>query len=215
MPRIARIVAPGIPHHVVQRGVRRMKVFFSELDKADYLKILKYQAGRFGLDIWAYCLMDNHVHLIVVPKTSDSLAKAIGQTHLRYTRMVNSREGWTGYLWEGRFKSYVLDESHLYAAVRYVEQNPLKAGLVEKAEDYPWSSARAHVHKTLDLILSDCFLMSEIVNWDSFLQIGSDEESKLFKRHLRTGRPLGEPGFVNRVEALCGRILPIGDTSLK
>lgn len=210
MPRIARVVAPGIPHHVVQRGVRRMQVFFRESDKADYLRILKYQAQRFGVEIWAYCLMSNHVHMIVVPNASDSLAKAIGQTHQQYTRMVNSREGWTGYLWEGRFRSYVLDESYLYAAVRYVEQNPVKAGLVERAEDYPWSSARAHAHKMLNPVLSDFFQTAEISNWSEFLQITSDDQDQAFKRHLQTGRPLGDGGFVNRLEATLRRMLRKG-----
>jgi putative transposase len=205
MPRIARVVAPGIPHHVVQRGVRRMQVFIRESDKADYLQILKYQSQRFGVDIWAYCLMDNHVHMVAVPSTSDSLAKAIGQTHLHYTRMVNLREGWNGYLWEGRFKSYVLDESYLYAAVRYVEQNPVKAGIAGKAEDYPWSSARSHAYKVPNPVLSDCFLISEISNWSEFLQMPS--ESQEFEQHLKTGRPLGDDVFVNRLEMSLGRIL--------
>jgi putative transposase len=207
MARIARVVAPGIPHHVVQRGVRRMQVFIRESDKTDYLKILKYQSQRFGVDIWAYCLMDNHVHIIAVPKTSDSLAKAIGQTHNFYTRMVNFREGWKGYLWEGRFKSYVLDESYLYAALRYVEQNPVKAGIVGKAEDYPWSSARTHVNKTPDPILSDFFLGVEIPNWSEFLRGSSDGQEQVFERHLQTGRPLGDDGFVDRLEVSLGRIL--------
>ena len=207
MARMARVVAPGVPHHVVQRGVRRMQVFFRESDKTDYLRILKYQLQRFGVDVWAYCLMGNHVHMIAVPRTHDGLAKAFGQTHTRYTRMVNLREGWTGYLWEGRFRSYVLDESYLYAAVRYVEQNPVKAGLVEKAEDYPWSSARSHVDKTPDPVLSDFFLISEIPNWSDFLQVSSDGQSWELEQHLKTGRPLGNDEFVNRLEMSLGRIL--------
>ena len=207
MPRIARVVAPGIPHHVVQRGVRRMQVFIRESDKADYLRILKYQSCRFGVDIWAYCLMDNHVHMIAVPNSSDGLAKAIGQTHLHYTRMVNFREGWKGYLWEGRFKSYVLDESYLYAAVRYVEQNPVKAGIVEKAEYYTWSSARSHTYKAPNPVLSDCFLTSEISDWSEFLQVTSESQNRELEHHLKTGRPLGDDEFVNRLEMSLGRIL--------
>ena len=169
MARTARVVVPGSPHHIVQRGARLMKVFFSEADKNNYLKILNNQALRFGLKIWAYCLMDNHVHLVAVPEVENSLAQTMCQTHSRYTREINFREGWRGHLWQGRFFSSLLDESYLYAAVRYVEQNPVKAGLVQKAEDYHWSSARSRVYKTSDPVLSDFFLTEQIEDWSIFL----------------------------------------------
>lgn len=204
MARMARVVVPGIPHHVVQRGVRRMKTFFSDADKKQYLWILQNQSRRFGLQIWAYCLMDNHVHLIAVPKTQESLAKAIGETHKRYTLNINARENWKGYLWQGRFQSYVMDESYLYAAIRYVEQNPVKAGIVQKAEQYPWSSASSHVYKVHNPLLSDFFLTSQIKDWSEFLEIsrGPNED---FERHLRTGRPLGDEKFLYHLENSLGR----------
>jgi len=135
MARVARIVAEGMPHYIIQRGNRRQQVFFSDDDKKTYMEMLYEQKLKYKVEVWAYCLMDNHVHLIVVPEDAEGLSKAIGETHKNYTRMINFREGWRGYLWEGRFKSFVLDESYLYAAVRYVERNPVRAKIVKKAED--------------------------------------------------------------------------------
>ena len=206
MARIARVVVPGVPHHVVQRGVRKMNVFFGHKDKVLYLNILRYQALRFGLQIWSYCLMDNHVHLVVVPETKESLAQAIGQTHRYYTCHINLREGWKGYLWQGRFYSYPLDEAYLYAAVRYVERNPVTAGIVKSAEDYSWSSAPAHTRNLYDPVLSDFFLTSQISNWSKFLK-GESPVNKKIERHLQTGRPLGDEDFVSRLEMSLGRIL--------
>ncbi len=192
MSRIARIVIPGYPHHVIQRGNRRQIVFFSEQDKRAYIKLLHQETVKCGIEIWAYCLMDNHVHLIVVPEREDSLAPGIGETHRKYTRMINFREGWRGYLWQGRFLSYPLDKRYLYSAVRYVERNPVRAGLVKNAEDYRWSSARTHVYHEHDILLSDSFLSSEIKDWALYL---SEYEDPLltdtFRKHASTGRPLG------------------------
>ena len=119
MARIARIVIPGVPHHIIQRGNRRQDVFFCDEDRKRYLAILLEESGKAGLTYWAYCLMNNHVHLIAVPKDEKGLAKGIGETHRKYTKYINTREKWRGYLWQGRFMSCPLDEKHLYAAVRY------------------------------------------------------------------------------------------------
>lgn len=208
MARIARIVIPNMPHHVTQRGNRSQEVFFSNKDKEYSLELLRKFSREAGLTFWAYCLMDNHVHLIAVPEKEESLAKGIGDTHKYYTRMINFRENWRGYLWQGRFSSFPLDEKYLYAAVRYVERNPVRVGLVKRAEDYPFSSARAHIHKTKDKVLSDNFMLSEIKNWASFLAKEDDErERRLFQRHSRIGRPLGQEGFIEKLEELTGRIL--------
>lgn len=145
MVRIARVVAPGIPHHITQRGNRRQATFFEVDDYRAYLALMGEWCRRCRVDVWAHCLMPNHVHLIAVPSTEDGFRRAIGEAHRRYTRRVNFREGWRGHLWQGRFASYPLDEAHLVAAARYVEQNPVKAGLAERAWGYPWSSAAAHV----------------------------------------------------------------------
>jgi putative transposase len=207
MPRIARLVVPGMPHHIIQRGNRRQKVFFKDEDKKIYLEILKVQCLRFGVVIWSYCLMDNHVHFVAVPEDKESLGRAFGQTHRHYTRMINFREGWRGYLWQGRFLSYVLDQDYLYAAVRYIETNPIKAAIVAKAEDYPWSSAKARVLKLKDDLLSDFFLLEEIKDWSSYLASINEKETKLFESRLSSGKPLGSEEFIRKLEQLTGRIV--------
>ena len=211
MARLPRLTIPGIPYHVTQRGNRRQLVFFEEADRRRYLLLLAEQARRYGLEIWAYCLMDNHVHLIVLPRRTESLTRAIGETHRRYTRMVNFREGWRGYLWQGRFGSVAMDETHLIAAVRYVERNPVAAGLVGRAEDYPWSSARAHVLGTPDPVLTSHFLKERITDWSSFLKSAEDDVlGCVLLKHGSVGRPLGNTDFLKQMEQLCGRRLRRG-----
>jgi len=205
---MARIVVPNIPHHITQRGNRSQKVFFGDKDKLCYIKLLHEHAQKAGLAFWAYCLMDNHVHLIAIPEQADSLAKGIGDTHKHYTRMINFRENWRGYLWQGRFSSFPLDEKYLYAAVRYVERNPVRAGIVKRAEDYEFSSAKAHIYKEKDILLEDNFMTGEIKDWKTYLTEGDDEQDrKLFHKHARVGRPLGEEKFIKKLEGITGRIL--------
>lgn len=208
MARTARVVIPDYPHHIIQRGNRRQKVFFSDEDKKAYIDLLRKCATKAGISFWAYCIMDNHVHLIAVPENEDSLAEGMGETHKNYTRMINFRQGWRGYLWQGRFISYPLDEQYLYAAVRYVERNPVRAGLVKKAEDYPFSSAKAHALKQEDILLSDNFMLSEIEDWSLYLA-QEDESShvNLFKQCAHTGRPLGDEKFIIKLEELTGKTL--------
>lgn len=141
MARIARVIAPGMPHHITQRGNRRQQTFFSDDDYHAYISLMAEWCDKYGVDIWSYCLMPNHVHLIAVPGEKDSLTKAIGEAHRRYTRRINFREGWRGHLWQGRFASYLLDEPYLLACARYIEMNPVRAGLVENPMDWRWSSA--------------------------------------------------------------------------
>ena len=125
MARLARVVVPGYPHHVTQRGNRRLPTFFSPEDYRAYVEFLAKHAAAEGLAIWAWCLMPNHVHLIAVPETEEALAGAIGEAHRQYTRRINFREGWRGHLWQERFFSCVLDGPHALAAARYVERNPV------------------------------------------------------------------------------------------
>ena len=142
MGRIARVVAPGMPHHVTQRGNRRMQTFLREADYGVYLELMAAWCAAHQVTIWAYCLMPNHVHVVAVPQTIEGLGRAVGEAHRRYTRHINFREGWRGYLWQGRFASFVMDEDHLLRAMRYVELNPVRAGLVSAPDRWPWSSAR-------------------------------------------------------------------------
>lgn len=210
MARLARIVIPNIPHHVIQRGNRNQNVFFSDDDKIFYLELLKNFGSKAGLTFWSYCLMDNHVHFIVVPESHQSLSEGFGELHRRYTRRVNFRENWRGYLWHGRFKSFPLDERHLYAAVRYVEQNPVRAGIVSKAEHYRFSSAASHVFRTKDPVCADFFLLKEIQDWSDYLTTPlSQKELRLFRRHGSTGRPLGNADFIAQLEQITGRHLSI------
>src|SRR4051794_17546370 len=150
MPRAARVVVPGFPHHVTQRGNRRQRTFFREEDYAHYLRLLRFWCAQAGTEVWAWCLMPNHVHLVLVPARKDGLAAALAPVHRRYTWTVNQREGWRGFLWQGRFASSPMDEAHLHACLRYVELNPVRAGLVERAEHWRWSSARAHLGLAAD-----------------------------------------------------------------
>ena len=203
--RQARLVAGGTPHHVIQKGNRRQKVFFEKKDREHYLLLLEEKARKYKVEVWAYCLMDNHVHLVVVPGEEKALALAIGETHKEYTRMVNFRERWRGYLWEGRFKSFIVDEKYLYAAVRYVERNPVRARIVQMAEDYQWSSARMHVEKRLNSLLSSFYLLDEIENWSWYLKDEDREEDlRLFRRHGESGRPLGDPGRLMKLAVKYG-----------
>ena len=169
MARMARVVIPDIPHHIIQRGNRRQQVFFSNDDRKACLDYLCLHAKLAGISIWAYCLMDNHVHLIAVPREKTSFADGFSESQKRYSRRVNFRENWRGHLWEGRFKSYPLNEIHLYAAIRYVERNPVRAKIVKQAWEYPWSSANAHVSKEKDRILDNCFISEEIKDWADYI----------------------------------------------
>ncbi|MFW6128898.1 MAG: transposase [Candidatus Aminicenantaceae bacterium] len=206
MSRIARVVIPGCPHHIIQRGNRKQIVFFNNEDKKLYIQILRKQAKQSGISFWAYCLMDNHVHLIAVPKYEESLARGIGEAHRRYSSLINIRNNWTGYLWQGRFLSYPLDGKYLIAAVRYVERNPVRACLVKNAEDYSWSSAKSHVFRTEDSLLTDNYLLHEFPDWASFLKEAENEQDQiLIRKHGRTGRPLGDDRFIQLLEEKTGR----------
>jgi len=208
MARLARVVAPGLPHHVTQRGNRRQQTFFMDADYSAYKGLMAEWCGRYGVKVWAYCLMPNHVHLIVVPQSEEGLRRAIGEAHRRYTHQVNFREGWRGHLWQGRFASFPLDERRLLAATRYVELNPVRAGMVKDPGAYPWSSAAAHISGRSNDLVEVKPLLEMVGNWRDFLQGGvSEEEIKRIRRHERTGRPLGNDGFVEKLEEGLGRVL--------
>jgi putative transposase len=205
------VVVPGVPHHVTQRGNRRQRTFFNDGDYIAYLALMSEWCAKREVEIWSYCLMPNHVHLIAVPAAADALATAIGEAHRRYTLRVNEREGWRGYLWQGRFASFPMDEAHLLAAARYVELNPVRAGLVERPEDYLWSSARAHLGGRDDILVRATPLLRRRPDWNALLRSGMpQEELERIRKHGSTGRPLGHPPFVAQVEAEVGRSLAAG-----
>ena len=203
MARIARVIAPGFPHHIIQRGNRRQKVFFNEDDYNEYLTLLNGYSHRFKTDVLTYCLMPNHIHLIVTPHEDGNLVKAIGETHCNYTRFINFREKWRGYLWQGRFSSYVLDERYLLAATRYILLNPVKARIAKKPWDYEWSSAKHHMRLNNSSLVKDSLLQGLIGDWKDFLATAPDNNDiKLFQLHERTGRPLGDNTFIEKLESL-------------
>jgi putative transposase len=208
MARLARVVVPGLPHHVTQRGNRRQQVFFRDEDYAAYRALLAEGCRAAGVAVWAYCLMPSHVHLILVPSDEDGLRAALGETHRRYTRAVNQREGWRGYLWQGRFASFPMDEPHLLASARYIELNPVRAKLVKRAAQWRWSSAPAHLGGKDDGLVSVRPLLEAAGEWSAFLGQGlAESDCKTIRAAERTGRPLGSPGFVARLERRLGRVL--------
>lgn len=204
--RIARAVVAGLPHHVTQRGNRRERVFFSDDDYALYRDLLGERCGKLGVAVWGWCLMPNHVHLILVPRGADGLARAVGETHRRYTSFVNARARQTGHLFQARFASVVLDENHLLAALRYVTLNPVRAGLVARPEDWPWSSARAHLGQGGDGLTVTEPVLSRLPDFASLIAepVAAGAFDAL-RRGESSGRPLGDAAFVSGLEQRLGR----------
>ena len=208
MPRSARIVIPGLPYHITQRGNNRQMIFRDDDDLRLYLALLGKYALLHKLSILGYCLMDNHIHAIALPREQDSLAKGIGQAHAKYAQLFNERHEQTGHLLQGRFYSCPLDGAHFVTAMRYIERNPVRAGLVEWAWEYPWSSAKAHVglcehHDLLDL--EDWRGRWTADAWREQLLIAEDEQS-LRQIRVRTisGRPLGDRLFNQKIQKILG-----------
>jgi putative transposase len=208
MARLARVVVPDVPHHVTQRGNRRQPTFLRDEDYGLYRDLIAESCRAAGVEVWAYCLMPNHVHLILTPRDRDGLRAALGDAHRRYSRHVNLREGWRGYLWQGRFASMAMDEPHLMACARYVEMNPVRAGLTVAARDWPWSSAKAHLAGRGDGLVDVRPLLERAPDWQALLDSAlSQADYEAIRRGERTGRPLGAADFVERLEARLGRAL--------
>ncbi len=207
MARIARFVVPGLPHHVTQRGNRRERVFFGEDDYALYRDLMASQRRKHGVAVWAYCLMPNHVHLILVPNREEALGRALGETHRRYSSVINARLRVTGHLFQSRFGSVVMDEEHLMAAARYVATNPVRARLVERAEDWRWSSVRAHLSGRDDELVSVAPLLDRCGgHFGDLIETAPSAEALSALRAAETiGRPLGSPAFLDRLAVLTGR----------
>lgn len=212
MSRIARVIVCDVPYHVTHRGNRRDPVFFSDADRLLYLSQLKRHASEQELDIWAWCLMPNHVHLLAVPRNPESLARGVGLTHQYYSRVVNKKQGWTGHLWANRFHSTALDGDHLWEAVRYIEANPVRAGLVSRAEDWQWSSCREHagLTKPTGLLAPKSPFPGRIgrSKWARWVS-GPPSLSVLddLRANTAAGRPSGGADFVSRLEDIYGRPL--------
>jgi putative transposase len=209
MARLARSIVVGYPHHVIQRGNYDQLVFETPADYLRYLELLKEYSARYGLDIWAYCLMPNHVHFICVPKAEDSLARAFNTLHMNYAQYYHGKRGVKGHLWKGRFLSCIMDDRSVFEEVRFIENNAVRAGLVARAEEYPWSSARHHVLGVSDPVIRNASsLESKISDWRAYLE-GRGDQPVLNRtwQSLKTGRPAGDKEFVHVLEEIVGRRL--------
>ena len=205
------MVLPGIPHHVTQRGNRRERTFFEEGDYALYLDLLAEASARHGVEIWSYCLMPNHVHIIAVPRDEDGLGRTFRHVHRHYTGYVNARMRVTGHLWQGRFGSVAMDEAHLFAALRYVALNPVRARLVERAEDWRWSSTRALFARTDDHVVRTGPALGRIGDFKAFLlqEIDEDFTYAALRKAETLGRPIGSRAWLEDMEARSGlNLLP-------
>lgn len=212
MPRQARTVFSGVPHHITQRGNRREDVFFSDEDRLTYVGWLQQYCLTFDVEVLAYCLMSNHIHLVAVPATDDGLQRVFKPLHMRYAQRINRARGWTGHLWQGRFFSSPLDDAYLWAAVRYVERNPVRAAMVRCAEQYRWSSAAAHCGQRADVLLntgSDWgrkFLA--VKEWSAWLAEGDNDEAlNTVRRNIDKGLPCGSDAFIAQLGQQAGRLL--------
>jgi putative transposase len=211
MARLARVIVPGLPHHVTQRGNRREPIFFEDGDQEVYRDLLAGQLARRGVEAWAYCLMPNHVHLILTPRDETGLGLAVGEAHRRYTNFVNARGRWTGHLFQARFASVVMDETHLIAAARYVAMNPVRARLAARPEDWRWSSALAHLAGADDGLVVTRPLLKRIGDFAAFLTEAEDAPAAAaLKAAETTGRPLGAEDFIQGLERILRRRLARG-----
>ncbi|MDN5937893.1 MAG: transposase [Salinisphaera sp.] len=190
MARLPRITVPGVAHHVTQRGNRRQKVFLQEDDYALYRDLLAQHCTANGVEVWSYCLMPNHVHLILVPSSEDGLSRAIGETHRRYSGYINARLRVTGHLFQGRFGAVAMDEAHLLAAFRYIAMNPVKAKLVSQAADWPWSSTPDHLVARNDGLVAVQPLLERV---DDVAQFLSDDPDPILEHALIAGQSIGRP----------------------
>lgn len=218
MSRIARVVAVGLPHHITQRGNYQQAVFHEEADRRQYLWWIRNYSIKYGLSILAYCLMQNHVHFIAIPSKLDSLAKTFNAAHMCYSQYVNEKLKQKGHLWQGRFYSCVLDESHLILAARYIERNPVRAGIIEKPWQWFWSSAIEHIdRKAMGIIKLGNLLEIIGMSHSSWKEYIDKQEEEGLLQHIRKytikGCPLGTSAFVEKLELETGRrlrALPVG-----
>ncbi len=212
MARLARVVLPDCWHHVTQRGNHQQEVYPDGPSRRFYLELLRHHCEKYEVRLGGYCLMGNHVHLLAIPAHEASLASALGRTHNDYARWLNLRSGRTGHLWQNRYYSCVMDEAHQWEALRYVELNPVRAGLVRSATDWEWSSAQAHAagHDRLGLVdCADWFERWTPVAWNDVLEHGIDDADMLarIRQATRTGRLAGDDKFLKMAEKLLGRSL--------
>jgi putative transposase len=212
MARLARVLAVDTPYHVTQRGNARRAVFETDSDRLVYMSLLQECARLYRLNILGYCLMRNHVHLIVLPLRLDSMPRVLRCAHGRYAAYLNARRAASGHVWQGRYYSCPMDENHLWTALRYIERNPLRAQIADEAESYLWSSARVHCNEGYADGLVDLEMWRNrwsAEEWREFLASASgvEEEAEHIRQYTHNGRPLGSAGFVRQLEQRTGRLL--------
>ncbi|MCR4315901.1 MAG: transposase [Planctomycetes bacterium] len=210
MSRAARIILPDIPHHVVQRGIRRQDVFFEDVDREIYLSLMKKFARLNGVEFIAWCLMSNHVHFIAIPEDKTAFSGCFGEAHRSYAWKLNRKNGWNGHVWQGRFYSCALDNPHLYEAIKYVERNPVRAGIVQNSWEYPWSSAAFHVgaRKEDPLIQEISSFGKAASDWKKYLKKADEEKAlKTYRRDIFANRPIGDDEYLKELGAQFGQNL--------
>src|ERR1700721_367351 len=190
MARLARVVVPSHPPHVTQRGNGRARTFFGDQDYALYRDLLAANCHVAGVEVWAWCLMPNHVHLILVPSDPDGLRRALARVHRHYAGVIQARRKRSGHFWQGRFGAVAMDEEHLAAAPRYVSLNPVRARLAERAQDWRWSSTRAHLRGKEDGLQAPAPIRECYPRFPDLL--ASEPEPELFAR-LRSAERFGPP----------------------
>lgn len=211
MARLARVVIPDLPHHLTQRGNGGARTFFTDADYALYRTLLGEHCRAAGVEVWAWCLMPNHVHLLLVPADADGLRRALAKVHRQYAGIIQARRKRTGHFWQGRFGAVVMDEDHLGAALRYVALNPVRARLVARARDWPWSSTRAQLSGKDDGLTSTAPVTARFPRFVELLALGPDEQAFAKLRQAETiGRPLGDTAFLRRIERATKRTLRPG-----
>lgn len=206
MPRLPRNFVTDIPYHITQRGNHQQDVFFSADDRRKYLDLLQQYSSRYKLRILAYCLMTNHIHIVGIPRTNTCISRTLQIAHMRYTKYINQKMAWQGHLWHSRFFASALDDAHLWQAVRYVEQNPVRACIVKNAWDYPWSSAAYHCGLRQAPIVTDMAEYRDLFDdWQSFLvEIPDKEVLEFLRRRTKNGIPCGDGKFLKTVSKRSG-----------
>jgi putative transposase len=208
MTRPPRCVVPRCAHHVRERGVRKQPIFHEDSDYLVYIRSLKEACTEYLVRIWAYALMTNHVHLIAVPEGEKSISLALHDAHTKYSAYFNGKYGFVGHVWQSRPDMCAMDDDHMWNAIRYVERNPVRAGLVVRAEDYLWSSAAAHGGIRDDLLLSNDLPSNVVSDWSTWLKIDhTEDEKRSIRLHTSTGRPWCRPDMLVQLEKITGRSL--------
>ncbi len=192
---------PGVPCHITQRGVDRRETFSSNTDRQTYLGLLQQNLANSGVRVPGWCLMTNHVHLIAVPGGEDSLSVLLRRVHGRYAQYYNAVARRTGHLWQNRFFACVLAPDHLWTALAYVERNPVRAGFVQRARDYRWSSAAAHLtgHDESGILDMEWWQRERHANWEQRLDGVANPQDEALRACTHAGRPFGSEDFLRQM----------------